>query len=69
MTNYTINSFPVGIGVHQGSVLSHYLLLLLLDDLMTRIDEQALQCMLCVDDVAQQGEILARLENHLGNIQ
>ncbi len=63
------SSFPVTVGVHQGSALSPYIFLLLMNDLMQGVEAQASQCMTFDDDVAQKGETWEELQHNLGQHQ
>ncbi|XP_064072281.1 uncharacterized protein LOC135193495 [Vanessa tameamea] len=60
------DQFSVAVGMHQGSALSPYLFLLIIDALTEDIQEEAPWCMLFADDIAlvsEDGpEIQSRLE-------
>ena len=71
----TTGTFNVAVGLHQGSALSPYLFVLIMDALTSDIQEEAPWCMLFADDivlVAEGGlEVQSRLEawwNRLENV-
>jgi hypothetical protein len=45
------NDFPINIGLHQGSALSHYLFVLVMDEVTRDIQDDIPWCMLFADDV------------------
>jgi hypothetical protein len=45
------NDFPINIGLHQGSALSHYLFVLVMDEVTRDIQDDISWCMLFADDV------------------
>ncbi|KAF1859827.1 hypothetical protein Lal_00028009 [Lupinus albus] len=49
--NRVSEDFPIAIGLHQGSTLSHYLFTLVLDVLTEHIQEPVPQCMLFADHI------------------
>ena len=52
-----MDEFPITIGVHQGSTLSHFLFAIVMDEITKSIYENILWCMLFVDDIVLIGEI------------
>jgi hypothetical protein len=46
-----INDFPINIGLHQGSGLSHYLFALVIDEVIRDIQGDIPWCILFIDDV------------------
>ena len=57
--------FPINIDVHQGSSLSPYLFILVLDVLTAHIQETVPNCMLFVDDIILVGESREELNGKL----
>jgi len=47
----TTNDFLVGMGLHQDSALSHFLFILVMDELTIGIQEELPWCMLFVNDI------------------
>jgi Reverse transcriptase (RNA-dependent DNA polymerase) len=45
------DTFPIKIGLHQGSALSPYIFTLVMNEITKDIQEDILWCMLFVDDV------------------
>ena len=50
------SEFPMVIGLHQGSGLSHYFFTLIMDELTTHIQEAVPSCRLFVDDIVSVDE-------------
>ena len=48
--------FPITIDLHQGSALSPYLFVLIMDELTAHIQEEVPWCMLFVDDIVLVNE-------------
>lgn len=65
----TTNCLTVRVGVHQGSALTPFLFIMLMDDLLTRIREQASQCKVLAYGIAQMREQHADLETQLRHLQ
>lgn len=61
----TSDEFGVAVGLHQGSALSPYLFLLVMDALTSDIQEEAPWCMLFADDIVLVGEDGADVQNRL----
>ncbi|XP_013134604.1 PREDICTED: uncharacterized protein LOC106100327 [Papilio polytes] len=57
--------FGVSVGLHQGSALSPYLFLLVMDALTLNIQEEAPWCMLYADDIVLVGEDECEVQNRL----
>ena len=49
-------SFPIDIGLHQGSVLSLFLFTIVLDELIREIQDKVPWCMLFADDIVLTDE-------------
>ena len=50
------NDFYVGMGLHQGSALSHFLFTLVMDELTKGIQDKVPWCMLFADNIVLIGE-------------
>ena len=50
------DEFSITIGVHQGSVLSHFLFAIVMDEITKSIHEDIPWCMLFADDIVLIGE-------------
>ncbi|CAH2099151.1 unnamed protein product [Euphydryas editha] len=61
--------FNVAVGLHQGSALSPYLFLLVMDALTSDIQEEAPWCMLFADDVVLVGDNTLEVQSRLGKWQ
>ncbi|XP_045764478.1 uncharacterized protein LOC123866821, partial [Maniola jurtina] len=59
------DKFNVEVGLHQGSALSPYLFVLVMDALTSNIQEQAPWCMLFADDIVLVGEDAADVQSRL----
>ncbi|XP_013177567.1 PREDICTED: uncharacterized protein LOC106125025 [Papilio xuthus] len=57
--------FGVSVGLHQGSALSPYLFLLVMDALTSDIQEEAPWCMLYADDIVLVGEDECEVQSRL----
>ncbi|XP_013134649.1 PREDICTED: uncharacterized protein LOC106100367 [Papilio polytes] len=57
--------FGVSVGLHQGSALSPYLFLLVMDALTLNIQEEAPWCMLYADDIVLVGEDECEVQSRL----
>ena len=51
------DEFPITIGVHQGSALSHFLFAIIMDKIMKSFHEKIPWCMLFADDIVLIDEI------------
>ena len=60
------NSFPITVGLHQGSALSPYLFALVMDELTRHMQDDVPWCMLFADDIVlvaeTKVEVNAKLE-------
>ena len=45
------DEFPITIGVHQRSALSHFLFVVVMDEIMKSLHEEIPLCMLFADDI------------------
>lgn len=63
------DKFNVAVGLHQGSALSPYLFLLVMDALTSNIQEEAPWCMLFADDIVLVGENALEVQSRLGKWQ
>ncbi|XP_013139833.1 PREDICTED: uncharacterized protein LOC106104347 [Papilio polytes] len=59
------DKFSVAVGLHQGSALSPYLFLLVIDALTVEIQEEAPWCMLFADDIVLVGEDALEVQSRL----
>jgi hypothetical protein len=59
------NDFPINIGLHQGSVLSHYLFALVMDEVTRDIQCNIPWCMLFIDDVVLMDESRTEVDQKL----
>ena len=50
------NSFPITVGLHQGSALCPYLFALVMDELTRHMQDDVPWCMLFVDDIVLVAE-------------
>nr|XP_026496200.1 uncharacterized protein LOC113400766 [Vanessa tameamea] len=63
------DQFSVAVGLHQGSALSPYLFLLIMDALTVYIQEEAPWCMLFADDIVLVGEDGLEIQSRLDDWQ
>ncbi|XP_063895323.1 LINE-1 retrotransposable element ORF2 protein [Helicoverpa armigera] len=63
------DQFSVAVGLHQGSALSPYLSLLIMDALTADIQEEAPWCMLFADDIVLVSEDGPEIQSRLGSWQ
>ena len=67
------NEFAITVGLHQGSTLSPYLFVLVMDELTRHIQEEVPWCMLFADDVVLIDEtregVNAKLELWMGVLE
>lgn len=63
------DKFNVAVGLHQGSALSPYLFLLVMDALTSDIQEEAPWCMLFADDIVLVGEDGSEVQSRLAKWQ
>jgi hypothetical protein len=59
------DDFPITIGLHEGSTLSSYLFIFVLDVLADHVQELATICLFFVDDVVLFGEMREELNGKL----
>jgi hypothetical protein len=59
------NDFPINIGLHQGSALSPYLLVLVMDEVTRDIQGGIPWCMLFADDVVLMDESMTGVDQKL----
>jgi hypothetical protein len=59
------NDFPINIGLHQGSALSPYLLVLVMDEVTRDIQDDIPWCMLFTDDVVLVDESMTGVDQKL----
>ena len=62
-------SFEVGVRVYQGSALSPYLFILVLDELLKGVIKEALWCMLFADDMLIVGETVDEVSGILEKVR
>lgn len=57
--------FPIEMGLHQGSILSHFSFSLMMDELIRFIQDKVSRCMLFADDIILIDEIRDRINAKL----
>ena len=69
VVNGISESFEVRIGVHQGSALSPYLFILVLDELLKGVVKEAPSCMLFADDMGLIGDTVEEVQEMLEKVR
>ena len=60
-----IKDFPIDIGLHQGSTLSPFLFIIVMDELTRGIQDKVPWCMLFADDIVFIDEIMEGVNKKL----